>query len=196
MLTGHESTEIGPHSPRAFDISGQFVTVQELRRLADRIHAGSVFEWQASDTLGLLVTRDDPRTRWRSRRVLAPINVHWPMFAPSVFLLTGHETACRARRCRGDRFCTGHAPLQLGWPAFAAAYRAELDRWPFQIRLALARQIVAWLCMVPSLTILSFERPRRTQSRETAHGENWAQRHIFRQWVLDQLPLAAPLVRA
>lgn len=159
--------------------------------LAGRIRTGCLYEAQPDGTLGVLVTRDDPRTRYRGRRVLAPIHAHWATFAPSVFLLTGHETACRARRCRGDGRCAGHTPLRLGWPTFAAAYHAELERWPFLTRLALARQVAGGLCTAPTVTILSFEPARRIPPSGAANA--WAQRHVFRDWLVSLLPLAMPL---
>src|SRR5262249_50415651 len=149
------------------------------------IRTGCVYEVQPADTYGVLVTREDPRTRWRARQVLAPIDVHWRTFAPSVFLLTGHESACRVHRCRGVRRCDGHVPLQLGWSAFAAAYRAELEQQPFLTCLSVIRKVVGWLQVVPTLTILSFERgtPERGAPDEVVRSakETWAQRHIFRE---------------
>jgi hypothetical protein len=106
-----------------------------------------------------------------------------------VQLLTGHETACRTRRCRGIGRCGGHAPLHLGWPAFAAAYRAELEAWPFHTRLHSALQIAAWLRTAPTVTILSFETRPPADSTATC----WAQRHVFRDWLRTLLPLALPL---
>jgi hypothetical protein len=157
--------------------------------LAARLRTGCVYEAQPPDTIGLLVTRADPRTRRGGQRISAAIHVHWPLFAPSVQLLTGHETACRTRRCRGLGRCEGHALLHLGWPAFAAAYRAELEAWPLHTRLAIARQVAAWLRSAPTVTILSFERRPPTEST----AECWAQRDVFRDWLRSLLPLAVPL---
>ena len=117
------------------------------------------------------------------------IHAHWPLFAPSVQLLTGHETACRARHCRGVGRHAGHAAIHLGWPDFAAAYRAELEEWPFHTRLAVARQVVTWLRTAPTVTILSFE----DRPREGSTADCWAQRHVFRDWLRSLLPLAIPL---
>src|SRR5579871_2964332 len=153
-------------------------------RLADHIRSGCVYDEQAPDTFGLLVTRADPRTRRGTkhgrRQVRAPIHAHWPLFAPSVALLTGHETTCRARHCHGVGRCAEHAssrPPVSGWPAFAAAYRAELEEWPFHTRLAAARHLAAWLRTYPTVTILCFE----DRISPTSTQEGWAQRHIFRE---------------
>src|SRR5215468_6351389 len=73
-----------------------------LASLASRIRTGCVYEIQPSGTFGILVTRAAPRTRRGRPGMLTPIYVHWAAFAPSTFLLTGHETACRARRCHGE----------------------------------------------------------------------------------------------
>jgi hypothetical protein len=160
--------------------------------LADRIRTGCVYDWQPTTTFGLLVTRVDPRTRWRARPVLAPIHAHWAQFAPSVWLLTGHETACRARRCRRGGRCAGQMPIRLGWPAFAAAYRTELEQQPLADRLGILRQLVAWLRMYPSVTVLSLERGTSNGEALLAweqQGEQmpWAQRHIFREWLVSLL---------
>jgi hypothetical protein len=154
-----------------------------------RIRAGCVYDAHPSDTFGLLVTRAVPRTQRGRQRGLTPIHAHWPLFAPSVQLLTGHETACRSRRCHGDGRCEGHTPFHLGWPAFAAAYRAELETWPILTRLAVARQVVAWLRTAPTVTVLSFER----RTPQGSPPDCWAQRHIFRDWLRSLLPLAIPL---
>jgi hypothetical protein len=45
-------------------------------QLAERIRTGCVYDLQPPNTFGLLVTRDDPRTRWRARPVVAPIHAH------------------------------------------------------------------------------------------------------------------------
>jgi hypothetical protein len=157
--------------------------------LAARLRTGCVYEAQPPDTVGLLVTRADPRTRRGGRHFSAAIHTHWPLFAPSVQLLTGHETVCRTRRCRGVGRCDGHALLHLGWPAFAAAYRAELEAWPSHTRLAVARQVASWLRTAPTVTILSFESGPPAGSTSKC----WAQRHVFREWLRSLLPLALPL---
>jgi hypothetical protein len=161
---------------------------------AERIRTGCVYEWQSAGTFGLLVTRDDPRTRRRARPVLAPIDAHWALFAPSVFLLTGHGTVCRARRCRGVGRYEGHSPLSLGWPAFAAAYRVELERRTLPGRLAVVRQILEWLHTYRTVTVLSFE-PGTPRGEALVAWEQrgefvpWAQRHVFRDWLVSLLPL-------
>lgn len=160
--------------------------------LAARIRTGSVYEEQPSDTFGLLVTRCDPRTRRSTahgrHQVRTPIHAHWPLFAPSVRLLTGHETACLARRCHGTGSHQAHAVIHLGWYALATAYQAELADWPTHTRLAVARQVMLWLHEHETVTILSFER------RMPADGTPgwWAQRHVFREWLCSLLPLAMP----
>jgi hypothetical protein len=169
----------------------------ELARLADRLRTGCVYELQPPGTFGLLVTRDDPRTCRRTLPVLAPIQAHWPLLAPSVYLLTGHEAACRTRRCRGVGHRTGHKPLQLGWPAFAAAYRSELERRSLAERLGVLRQIVAWLCQYPTVTVLSFESGTPQGEALVAWEQHqefvpWAQRHILREWLVSLLPQAGP----
>jgi hypothetical protein len=45
----------------------------------------------------------------------------------------------------------------MGWEEFAAAYRAELDRWPRLAHLAAVRQIALWLQTFQTVTLLSFE---------------------------------------
>ena len=107
---------------------------------AERIFTGCVYDAEPPATFGLLVTRGDPRTNRHHHRQLAPIHAHWPLYAPSVQLLTGHETTCRTRNCRGVGRHAGHAAIHLGWPDFAAGYRAELEEWPSLTRLAVARQ--------------------------------------------------------
>jgi len=147
--------------------------------LARRIHTGCVFEAQLPGTFGLLVTRADPRTRRGTlhgrRQVRAMVHAHWPLFAPSMRLLAG-------------RSADGVALLP-GWPSFAAAYRAELEAWPYHTRLAVARQIVAWLRTFETVTILSCE--RRIPSGSTPAC--WAQRHVFHDWLCRLLPLALPM---
>jgi hypothetical protein len=108
-------------------------------------------------------------------------------------VLTGHDAACHARRCQGVGRCADHAahsvPPVSAWPAFAAAYRAELEEWPFLTRLAVARQVAAWLRAVPTVTILcGADRVPAGSTKDC-----WAQRHIFRDWVRRLLPLALPL---
>jgi hypothetical protein len=164
-------------------------------QLAERIRTGCVYDWQPPNTFGLLVTRDDPRTRWRARPVLAPVHAQWALFAPSIWLLTGHATACRARRCRGLGRCRGHMALTPGWTALAAAYRAELEGRPLADRFGVLRQVLAWLHDYPSVTILSFERAMPKGDALLAWEQRgefvpWAQRHIFREWLVSLLPLA------
>jgi hypothetical protein len=164
-----------------------------LADLAPRIRTGCVFEQQPARTCGVLVTREAPR---HLNRVRVAIAAHWRWCAPSVLLLTGHTNACSHRRCRhDDAHAAGHrcdlpAPrLRLGWEAFAAAYRAELDRWPRLAHLAVAQQIARWLDTFETVTILSFE-------SSMPHGETliaweqcgefqpYTQRHVFRDWLL------------
>lgn len=162
--------------------------------LATRIRTGSVYHEQPAETFGLLVTRSDLRTRRGTKhgrqQVRALIHTHWPLFAPSASLLTDHNAACRLRSRRSS-YAEHAAPMVpvSTWPAFAAAYRAELEDWPSHSRLAIARQIVAWLRDYETVTILSFE--VRTPANSTP--DCWAQRHIFRDWLRELLPLAAPL---
>lgn len=168
--------------------------------LAARIRAGSVYHEQPAETFGLLVTRSDLRTRRGTkhgrRQVRALIHAHWPLFAPSAPLLTDHDVASHIRSWHGMGHSAEHAvnaPLVSNWPDFAAAYRAELEDWHSHSRLAVARQIAAWLRRYETVTILSFE--VRTPAHSTP--DCWAQRHIFRDWLCEILPLAAPLgVRA
>jgi hypothetical protein len=170
--------------------------------LATRIRTGCVYERQPTGTFGVLVTRSDPRTRRRAYRTLAPIHAHWSTFAPSVALLTGHPTACRSRRCHGAGRCVEHARVHLGGPAFAQAYRAELERCSLHTRLAVARQVIEWLRIAPTLTILSFE--RRAPHGPTLLVEEevdgvtagWAQRHVFRDWLVSLLASVGPLSAA
>jgi hypothetical protein len=173
-----------------------------LMSLQSRIRTGCVYELQPRDTFGLLVTRDDPRLRWKDRRMLAPIHAHWPTLAPSVLLLTGHKTSCHSRHCRGDSRCAEHVPLQLRWPAFAAAYRAELEQCPLIRRLVVIGDIVEWLQAFPTVTVLSFEQGKLHRNEVPYHAVladlqdqprahySWAQRHIFRDWLVSLLPLA------
>ena len=118
--------------------------------------------------------------------MLVPIRAHWRRFAPSVSLLTGSSRPCRySRHAR----CQHERPAALGWEGFAAAYRAELERWPFPVQLAVVRQIASWLCSYRTVTILSFESSRPRGAALLAweqHGEfvPWAQRHVFREWLL------------
>jgi len=166
--------------------------VLSLAELADRIRTGCVYEEQPEETVGVLVTRDDPRERWRTRPVLAPIRTHWRRFSPSVSLLTGASQPCRYSRhtrCQHER-----QPAALGWEGFAAAYRAELERWPFLVQWAVVRQVASWLCSFRTVTILSFEpsRPRGAALEAwQRRGEfvPWAQRHVFREWLLGLPPV-------
>jgi hypothetical protein len=165
--------------------------------LAARLRCGCVFEEQPRGAFGLLVTRADPRMRRGTphgrRQVRAPIQAHWPLLAPSVFLLTGHPIACLCRRCRGaasaGHMVAPHAEQAHGWLSFATAYQAELEEQPFLARLAVARHIVAWLREYETVTILSCEQRVPHSSRPDC----WAQRHIFRDWVRALMPLAQPL---
>jgi hypothetical protein len=164
-----------------------------LTDLAPRIRTGCLYDLQPESTFGLLVTRQAPR---RLRRVRMTIRTHWPWFAPSFLLLTGHAGACTHRRCRhNDGSAAGHrcdVPVprhQLGWEAFAAAYRAELDRWPRLAHLAVLRQIALWLQTFETVTLLSFEpsMPRGAALaawRERGEFVPYAQRHILRDWLL------------
>jgi hypothetical protein len=156
---------LSPTLPRNRELSHSSWDQVAPAALGTRLRTGCVYDAQLPDTFGLLVTRTDPRTRRSRPRPLAAIQAHWPLFAPSLLLLTGHETACRSRRCHGMGRYDGHAPQHLGWPAFAAAYRAELEAWPCHTRLAIAQQIAAWLHTAPTVTILSFE--HRTPAEST-----------------------------
>jgi hypothetical protein len=167
-------------------------------RFTDRVRTGCVYEAQPTGTFGLLVTRDDPRTRRRGRPVIAPIHEHWPLLAPSIFLLTGHTTTCQARHCRSVGRCEGHRPQTLGWPDFAVAYRAELEQRPLANGLAVMHQIIVWLSTNPTVTVLSFESgmPRGEAFVGCEQRDElvpWAQRHIFRDWLVSLLPLAPSL---
>jgi hypothetical protein len=161
----------------------------DVEALATRVQTGCVYDAQPPGAFGLLVTRADPRSRRRQQYALAPIHAHWPRFAPSMRLLTGHDVACPARRCHGSGRLAGHGSVHLGWPAFAASYRAELEAWPLLTRLAVARQLVGWLRAFDAVTILSFER----RTPEDSAPECWAQRHVFHDWLCGLLPLARPL---
>jgi hypothetical protein len=168
-----------------------------LADLAPRIRTGCIYDLQPQRTCGVLVTREAPR---RARHVRASIHAHWRWFAPSVYLLTGHTSACRHRRCRDDETSPtahrlGHqcdAPVsrqQLGWDGFATAYRAELDRWPRLAHVAVIQQIARWLQTFETVTILSFESSASRGAALTAWQEQgefrpYAQRHIFREWLL------------
>jgi len=172
---------------------------RSLAELAGRIRTGCVFEEQPDGTFGLLVTRHDPRARWRSRAVLTPIDAHWATLAPSVALLTGRDAGCRARRCRGTDAHAGHLGAdggrsRLGWEGFAAAYRAELEEAPERLRRGIVRQILAWLREYRTLTILSFEPGTPRGEAQHVWEERgvfvpWAQRHAFRDWLLALPPL-------
>jgi hypothetical protein len=162
-------------------------------QLAERIRTGCVYDLQPTTTFGLLVTRDDPRTRWRARPVLAPIHAHWPRCAPSITLLTGQERTCRAQHFRQAR----HLTLSMNWTTFAASYRAELEQRSLAERLGLLRQILAWLCQYPTVTVLSFESGTPKGEALVAWEQRhefvpWAQRHIFRAWLVSLLPMAGP----
>jgi hypothetical protein len=158
-----------------------------LAQVADRIRTGCVYEVQPVGTFGLLVTRDDPRRRWRARVVQTPIDQHWAWAAPSLALLTGHPVACQHRCCRHDR-------KPLGWEGFAHAYRAELDRWPFLVQLEVVCQIAWWLRTYRSVTILYFEPgmprgPALLACQQRGEFVLWAQRHIVREWLLSLPPV-------
>jgi len=161
--------------------------------LAPRIRTGCLYELQPAGTFGLLVTRQAPR---RLQRVRVAMRAHWPWFAPSFLLLTGHAGPCPHRRCRRDdgsaagHRCNVPAPRQqLGWEGYAAAYRAELDRWPRVAHLAVVRQIALWLQTFETVTLLSFEpsMPRGVALatwRERGEFIPYAQRHVLRDWLL------------
>jgi hypothetical protein len=124
------------------------------------------------------------------RQVRASIQAHWPLLAPSMFVLTGHPVACSCRRCQGAGHAVAPPAEQIhGWPAFAAAYRAELEDCPFPLRFAIARRVVAWLREYETVTILSAE--RRMPKGSTP--DYWAQRYVVRDWLRSLLPLAQPL---
>ena len=105
-----------------------------LDSVLDSVAAECLYESQPEGAFGLLVTRQAPR---RLQRAQVAIRAHWPWCAPSFFLLTGRASPCTHRRCRHDdadapgHRCKVPGPRQqLGWDAFAAAYRAESDRRP------------------------------------------------------------------
>jgi hypothetical protein len=116
--------------------------------------------------------------------------------------LTGHTSACRHRQGRHDDGSpTGHrlghqcdAPAlrqQLGWDGFASAYRAELDRWPRLAHVAVVQQIARWLLTFETVTILSSEASAPHGAALTAWQEQgefrpYTQRHIFREWLLQE----------
>jgi hypothetical protein len=164
-----------------------------LSHLAARMRTGCLYEPQPADTFGLLVTRQAPR---RLQRVQASVKAHWPWFAPSFSLLTGHTRPCTHRHCRHDdadaagHHCDVPAPdQQLGWDGFATTYRAELDRWPRLAHLAVIRQIALWLQTFETVTLLSFEpsMPRGAALatwQERGEFVPYAQRHILRDWLL------------
>jgi hypothetical protein len=161
--------------------------------LAPRIRTGCLYEPQPVGTFGLLVTRQIPR---RLRRVPSAVRAHWPWFAPSFLLLTGHTSPCPHRRCHHeDANAAGHqcgvpAPRQqLGWEGFVTAYRAELDRWPHVARLTVVRQIALWLQTFETVTLLPFEPSMPRGAALAAWQERgefvpYAQRHILRAWLL------------
>lgn len=161
--------------------------------LAPRIRTGCVFEPQPESTFGVLVTRQAPQ---RLQRVQASVRAHWPWFAPSFVLLTGHTSPCTHRQCRhSDGSAAGHrcdVPLtrqQLGWEGFVSAYRAELDRWPRLAHLAVVRQIALWLQTFQTVTLLSFEPSMPRSAALAAWHERseflpFAQRHVLRDWLL------------
>ena len=77
----------------------------------------------------------------------------------------------------------------LGGTASPAAYRAELDRWPRLAHVAVVQQIARWLQTFETVTILSFESSAPRGAALTAWHEQgafrpYAQRHIFREWLL------------
>jgi hypothetical protein len=165
--------------------------VLSLAGLAHRIRTGCIYDEQPEDTFGLLVTREDPRVRWRKRTVRAPIDAHWRSFAPSVSLLTGANQPCSHSR---HTHCQHERRPALGWEGFAAAYRAELERWPFLVQLAVVRQVAVWLCSYRTVTILSFEpsMPRGAALeawKQRGEFVPWAQRHVFREWLLHLPPI-------
>lgn len=165
--------------------------------VADRIRTGCIYARQPNNTFGLLVTRDDPRSRWRARPVHAPIHAHWPRCAPSIALLTSHETGCRSRHCRKVGCGAEHTELRTNWAAFAAAYRAELEQRSLAERLGVLRQILAWLRHYPTVTVLSFESGTPKGEALLAWEQRrefvpWAQRHIFHEWLVSLLPLVGP----
>jgi hypothetical protein len=169
------------------------VAALSVADLAPRIRTGCLYDPQPEGTFGLLVTREAPRHLQRAR---VTIRAHWPWFAPSFLLLTGHSGACTHRRCRhDDADAPGHrcnvavSRQQLGWSAFAAAYRTELDGWPRLARLAVVRQIALWLRTFETVTLLSFEPSLPRGAALVAWQERgevvpYTQRHILRNWLL------------
>lgn len=180
----------GPARRAAATVTSSTVSLVDL---APRIRTGCLFEPQPEDTFGLLVTRQAPRPL---RRVQAAIRAHWPWFAPSFLLLTGHARPSTHRRCRHeDADAAGHhcdVPMphqQLGWEGFARAYRAELDRWPHLAHVAVLRQVALWLQTFETITLLSFEPSMPRGAALAAWQERgefvpYAQRHILRDWLL------------
>lgn len=173
--------------------TGVDATALSLTDLAPRIRTGCLYDFQPEGTFGLLVTREAPR---RLQRAQVAIRAHWPWFAPSFLLLTGHIGACTHRRCRhDDASAAGHrcdVPVprqQLGWEAFAAAYRAELDRWPHLAHVVVVQQISRWLQTFETVTILSFESSMPRGAALAAWTQRGAvrpytQRQVFRDWLL------------
>src|SRR5258708_31529244 len=102
--------DLVPPGPRA--LSGCSRELVSPEALAFNIRSGCVYDAQPSETFGLLVTRSDPRTRRGTKhgrsQVRASIHAHWPLFAPSMQLLTGHDAPCHARRCHGVGRCADH----------------------------------------------------------------------------------------
>ena len=164
-----------------------------LTDLALRIRTGCLYDLQPENTFGLLVTREVPR---RLHHVRVAIQAHWHWFAPSFLLLTGHTGACSHRRCRyedapsaGHRCDVAVPRQQLGWEAFAAAYRAELDRWPHLAHVVVVQQISRWLQTFETVTILSFESSMPRGAALAAWTQRGAvrpytQRQVFRDWLL------------
>jgi hypothetical protein len=180
-------------SALAADVSSSLISLTDL---ASRIRTGCVFEEQPDDTCGILLTREAPR---RLARVRSAIQVHWRWCAPSVFLLTGHTTMCCHRRCHPNKGQSGQTAghscdvpashQRMGWEAFAAAYRAELDHWPRLAHVAAVHQIARWLQTFQTVTLLSFEPslPRGAALaawRERGEFVPYAQRHILKDWLL------------
>jgi uncharacterized protein YeaO (DUF488 family) len=177
----------------AADASASLVSLTDL---VPRIRTGCVFEEQPEDTRGVLVTREVPR---RLRWMRATFQAHWRWCAPSRFLLTGHTTRCHHRHCHPNKgqtektvahSCDVPASQQrMGWEAFAAAYRAELDCWSHLAHIAAIHQIARWLQTFETVTLLSFEpsMPRGAALaawRERGEFIPYAQRHILRDWLL------------
>jgi uncharacterized protein YeaO (DUF488 family) len=182
-----------PRAARDVCASSAFISLTEL---APRIRTGCVFEEQPDDTCGVLVTREAPRRLARAR---GTIHTHWRWCAPSLLLLTGHAAKCRHRRCHPNKGQTGNTATnscdvpasheRVGWEAFAAAYRVELDRWPRLAHVAAVQQIARWLQTFDTVTLLSFEpsMPRGAALaawRERSEFIPYTQRHILRDWLL------------